>query len=157
MLQINHMIGKILVNLDKIKSELDLLPKWDDQICLQGANGETDPFCGTGRVLDLKYKEIEYNQPIFDIPYVNSIIKKHNLYRVRLMNLKPKRCYTYHHDLTKRFHIPIKTNDKCFFIVDKKVIQFPADGNYYILDTTKNHTAINASKEDRIHLVGNFT
>ena len=50
------------------------------------------------------------------------------------MNLKPKKCYTYHYDLTKRFHIPIETNDKCFFIVDKKVIQFPADGNYYILD-----------------------
>ena len=109
-----------------------------------------------GRVLDLKYKEIEYNQPIFDMPYVNSIIKEHNLYRVRLMNLKPKRCYTYHYDLTKRFHIPIETNDKCFFIVDKKVVQFPADGNYYILDTTKNHTAIYASKEDRIHLIGNF-
>ena len=72
------------------------------------------------------------------------------------MNLKPKRCYTYHYDLTKRFHIPIKTNDKCFFIVDKEVIQFPADGNHYILDTTKNHTAINASKEDRIHLIGNL-
>ena len=55
-----------MYDLDKIKSELDLLPKWDDQICLQGANGETDPFCGTGRVLDLKYKEIEYNEPIFD-------------------------------------------------------------------------------------------
>ena len=145
-----------MYDLNKIKSELDLLPKWDDQICLQGANGETDPFCGTGRVLDLKYKEIEYNQPIFDIPYVNSIIKEHNLYRVRLMNLKSKRCYTYHHDLTKRFHIPIKTNDKCLFIVDKEVIQFPADGNHYILDTTKNHTAINASKEDRIHLIGNL-
>ncbi len=93
-----------MYDLNKLKSELDLLPKWDDQICLQGANGESDPFCGTGRVLDLKYKEIEYNQPIFDMPYVNSIIKEHNLYRVRLMNLKPKRCYTYHYDLTKRFH-----------------------------------------------------
>ena len=46
-----------MYDLNKIKSELDLLPKWDDQICLQGANGETDPFCGTGRVLDLKYKD----------------------------------------------------------------------------------------------------
>ena len=46
-----------MYDLNKIKSEFDLLPKWDDQICLQGANGETDPFCGTGRVLDLYYKE----------------------------------------------------------------------------------------------------
>ena len=107
------------------------------------------------RVLDLKYKEIEYNQPIFDI-LLNSIIKEHDLYRVRLMNLKPKRCYTYHHDLTKRFHIPIETNDRCFFIVEKEVLHFPADGNYFILDTTKNHTALNASMSDRLHLIGNL-
>ena len=145
-----------MYDLNKIKSEINLLPSFDEQICLQGTKTNKDPFAGTGRVLDLPEKEIEFTYPIFDIPYLNSIIKEHNLYRVRLMNLKPKRCYTYHYDLTKRFHIPIETNDKCFFIVDKEVIQLPADGNYYIVDTTKNHTAINASKKDRIHLIGNF-
>ena len=145
-----------MYDLNKIKEEIKTLPKYKEQICLQGTETNKDPFAGTGRVLDLPEKEIEFTYPLFDIPYINSIIKEHNLYRVRLMNLKPKRCYTYHYDLTKRFHIPIETNDKCFFIVDKKVVQFPADGNYYILDTTKNHTAINASKEDRIHLIGNF-
>tara|TARA_B110000858_G_scaffold188468_1_gene234034 strand:+ start:390 stop:830 length:441 start_codon:yes stop_codon:yes gene_type:complete len=145
-----------MYDLNIIKKEIKILPEYKDQICLQGANGEKDPFSGIGRVLDLKYKEIEYNQPIFDIPYINSIIEEHHLYRVRLMVLKPKRCYTYHYDLTKRFHIPIKTNEKCFFIVDKEVLQFPADGNYYILDTTKNHTALNGSMEDRLHLVGNL-
>ena len=63
-----------MYDLNKIKSELDLLPKWEDQICLQGANDETDPFCGTGKAIDLKYKEIEYNQPIFDIPYVCKVL-----------------------------------------------------------------------------------
>lgn len=145
-----------MYDLNKIKSELDLLPKWDDQICLQGANDETDPFCGTGKAIDLKYKEIEYNQPIFDMPYVNSIIKEHNLYRVRLMNLKSKTCYTYHKDQCKRFHIPIITNENCFFIVEEKIIRYPADGNYCIVDTDKKHTAINASREDRIHLIGNL-
>jgi hypothetical protein len=72
------------------------------------------------------------------------------------MQLKSLSCYSYHQDWDKRFHIPLKTNDKCFFIVDKKFIQFPADGNHYILDTTKMHTAINASLEDRIHLIGNI-
>ena len=145
-----------MYDLNKIKDEIKTLPNWKEQICLQGTKTIKDHFVGTGRAIDLPEKEIEFTYPLFDIPYINSIIKEHNLYRVRLMNLKPKRCYTYHYDLTKRFHIPIETNDKCFFIVDKKVVQFPADGNYYILDTTKNHTAINASKEDRIHLIGNF-
>ena len=145
-----------MYDLNKIKSEINLLPSFDEQICLQGTKTNKDPFAGTGRVLNLPEKEIEFTYPIFDIPYINSIIEEHHLYRVRLMVLKPKRCYTYHYDLTKRFHIPIKTNDKCFFIVDKEVVQFPADGNYYILDTTKNHTALNGSMEDRLHLIGNL-
>ena len=110
-----------MYDLDKIKSELDLLPSWEEQICLQGANGEEDPFCGTGRVLELKYKEIEYNQPIFDLPYINSIIEEHNLYRVRLMKLKSKTCYSYHQDQCKRFHIPLITNDNCFFVFEDEI------------------------------------
>ena len=145
-----------MIDIDKILEEMKVLPDYDEQISLQGVKDNKDPFMGIGKVLELKYKEKEFIYPIFDMPYINSIIKEHNLYRVRIMKLKSKRCYTYHYDLSKRFHIPLITNDKCFFIVDKKVIQFPADGNYYILDTTKMHTAINASKEDRIHLVGNL-
>ena len=56
----------------------------------------------------------------------------------------------------KRFHIPLITNDNCFFVVDDKIVRYPADGNYYIVDTTKKHTAVNASWEDRIHLIGNL-
>ena len=46
------------------------------------------------------------------------------------------------------------TNDKCFFIINSQVKQYPADGNYYVVDTTQMHTAINASKKDRIHIIG---
>jgi len=72
------------------------------------------------------------------------------------MNLKSKTCYTYHQDYGKRFHIPIITNDSCFFVIDDKIKRYPADGNYYIIDTTKKHTAVNASWKDRIHLIGNL-
>ena len=70
------------------------------------------------------------------------------------MRLKSKECYTYHWDHLKRIHIPLITNEKCFFIVDNKLSQLPADGNYHMVDTTKMHTAINASWEDRLHIVG---
>ena len=33
----------------------------------------------------------------------------------------------------------------------------PANGNHYIADTTKPHTFVNASREERIHIVGGFT
>ena len=69
-------------------------------------------------------------------------------------------CYSYHKDPTKRIHIPLITNDKCFMVIDDIVHRYPADGNYYISDTTKMHTAVNGSWEDRVHIVGcidNFT
>ena len=74
-----------MYDLNKIKDEIKTLPEYKEQICLQGTKTNKDPFAGTGRVLDLPEKEIEFTYPIFDIPYLNSIIKEHNLYRVRLI------------------------------------------------------------------------
>ena len=145
-----------MYDLNKIKNELKILPKWKEQICLQGTETIKDPFAGIGSARDLPEKEVQFTYPLFDIPYINSIIKEHNLYRVRLMRLKSKTCYSYHQDQGKRFHIPLITNDNCFFVVDDKIVRYPADGNYYIVDTTKKHTAVNASWEDRIHLIGNL-
>ena len=144
-----------MYDLNKIKDEIKTLPKWKEQICLQGTTTIKNPFVGVGKVADLPVKEKEFIYPLFDLPYINSIIKEHNLYRVRLMNLKSKTCYSYHQDYGKRFHIPIITNDNCFFVIDDKIKRYPADGNWYIIDTTLKHTAVNASREDRIHLVGN--
>ena len=144
------------IDLQKIKDEIKTLPQWKEQICLQGTKTIKDHFVGTGKAIDLPEKEIEFTYTLFDIPYINSIIKNFNLYRVRLMNLKSKTCYSYHKDQCKRFHIPIITNENCFFIVDEKIVRCPADGNYYVIDTTKKHTAVNASFEDRIHLIGNL-
>ena len=136
--------------------EIETLPKWDEQICLQGTETIKNPFAGIGKVVDLPEKEKEFVWPIFILPYLNSIIKEHSLHRVRLMKLKSKTCYSYHQDLGKRFHIPIITNDNCFFVIDDKIVRYPADGNWHIIDTTKKHTAVNASWEDRIHLIGNL-
>ncbi len=145
-----------MYDLNKIKYEIQDLPNWEDQICLQGTKTIKDPYAGIGSARDLPEKEIEFKYPLFDFPYLNSIIEEHNLHRVRLMNLKSKTCYSYHKDQGKRFHIPIITNENCFFVVDEEIKRFPADGNYYILDTDKKHTAINASWYDRIHLIGNL-
>ena len=73
-----------------------------------------------------------------------------------MMLMKPRTCYYYHNDNTKRLHIPVETNENCFLLVDSKLLHLPADGSAYTVDTTKMHTALNASKEDRIHIVGAF-
>ena len=144
------------LDLDKIKKELEILPDYNEQIALQGTKDNLDPFyaCGAEIFNNTGKREHEFDTPIFDMPYINSIIKDLKMYRTRVMILKPKTCYTYHQDTTKRIHIPLVTNDKCFFIINSQVKHYPADGNYYVVDTTQMHTALNASKEDRIHIIG---
>ena len=97
------------LDLDKIKKELEILPKYDEQIALQGTKDNLDPFyaCNAEIFNNTNKREHEFNTPIFDIPYINSIIKDLKMYRTRVMKLKPKTCYTYHQDTTKRIHIPL--------------------------------------------------
>lgn len=143
------------IDINKVLEEIKILPKFSSQIGIQGTDDNLDPFRGCGYYVDLApYKEKDFNVPIFDMPYTNSIIRDLKMFRTRLMRLKSKECYTYHWDHKKRLHVPLITNEKCFFIVDKELLQLPADGKSYVVDTTKMHTAINASWEDRLHLVG---
>ena len=90
------------------------------------------------------------------MPYTKTILEDLRMYRTRAMNLRSKTCYSYHKDPTRRIHIPLVTNENCFIIVDDIINRYPADGGYYIVDTTRKHTAVNASWEERIHLVGCF-
>ena len=147
----------MIYDLKRIKDELKILPEWEDQICLQGTKTNKDPFGGIGEGKKIHGYELEFKYPLFDMPYINSIIEEHELYRVRIMRLKSKTCYSYHQDWDKRFHIPIITNDECFFVIEDIISRYPADGNFYIIDTTKKHTAVNASWEDRIHLIGDMS
>jgi hypothetical protein len=144
------------IDIDKILCELSDLPEYNDQIMLQSVPGyPADPFYGIGRIKELNHKEEEFCIPTFpNMIYTNSVIMSLGLYRTRLMKMKPKTCYTYHRDPSQRIHIPLVTNEKCMFIIDDQVYRYPADGNWYQIDTTQWHTAINASWEDRIHIVG---
>jgi len=143
------------IDIKRILLELEYLPEYDTQIMLQGVNGILDPFYGIGNLKTADHYEEEFHFPLFEkLEYTNKIIKDLRIVRTRVMRMKPKTCYTYHRDWTKRLHIPLITNENCMFIIDDEVKRYPADGNYYIVDTTKMHTAINASFEERIHIVG---
>jgi hypothetical protein len=142
------------IDIERILLETQILPEYKTQLALQKVPGTN--LTSEGALSDLDdVSENMFVEFIYNMPYTNSILKAHNVYRARIINLKPKTNYTYHQDPTKRFHIPLITNDSCFFIIDDKVIRYPADGNYYIVDTTKLHTAVNASSsENRIHILG---
>ena len=84
----------------------------------------------------------------------NSMAAYHIFGRMRLMKLSGRQCMSLHVDLERRIHIPIITNENCLMIVDDEVIHMPADGNAYLVDTKKRHTALNSNKDfDRIHLM----
>ena len=153
---------KIIDNVDinTIREELHPFPK--ETVCLQGISQSQDPSYGTGGVKDfvhspdkkMRDQEKEFIFPLFNIPYINSIIEKFNMFRTRIMVQDSKTCYTYHQDFTPRIHIPLITNENCFFILDDTLHRLKGDGSVYWVDTVKKHTAVNASWETRIHLVG---
>ena len=127
-----------------------------DQICLQGVNKFVDPYYGSRGMLevDSELTENDFCVNLFpDMKYTNSLIGDLGCKRTRIMRMKPKTCLSYHYDRTWRVHVPLITNSKCFLLIDGTAYHVPADGAYKV-NTTKYHTAINASFEARTHLVG---
>jgi len=141
----------ISIDIDHILLEISSLPEYNEQLSLQissqGASAE-------GRFNNLSSSEKDFNHFAYDLPYTNSVISSLGMYRTRLMKMTEKTCYTYHWDPSKRMHIPLVTNDDCFFVIEDQVSRYPADGSHYLVDTTKKHTFVNASRFERIHIVG---
>ncbi len=103
--------------------------------------------------------------PHFAGTYVEEVIEElknlhgYKLGRVRILALKPRECYTWHIDPEEyRVHIPIKTNPGAMFIWKSEsgeliTERMPNPGKVYEFDVKTFHTALNAWKEPRIHLV----
>lgn len=150
------------IDLEKLKEEVAGV-EYDTQICLQGIDEHMDPFLAIGtegsknsweRKQNHNYMPIDFVEPLFELPYLNSIMKKHRMFYSRLMLVKPKTCYSYHKDRCKRIHIPLVTNEDAWFVLDKQIFHLPADGSVYLVDTTNMHTVVNTSSENRTHFVG---
>lgn len=128
------------------------------QTGLQYRKGE-DPWSdavGVWKQSTTEWKDENFINPFFKGTIFEEIIKKYQIKRTRLMWAKPFACYSMHQDVSPRLHIPIITNPDCYFVFkDLAPIHMPA-GKVYWTDTTKAHTAMNCSKEWRLHLVGSF-
>lgn len=105
-----------------------------------------------------KFKETDFSETcdIFKGTYIESVIdtikQQYPIVRGRFMKMMHKTCLTMHTDKSKRIHIPIYTNKNCLMIVNGEIIHMPF-ANTYLVDTTVPHTALNASKDSRVHLV----
>ena len=78
--------------------------------------------------------------------------ERYMLGRVRIMKSLPKSCLSWHRDLSVRLHYPLKTQTGCKMVIEDTVFSIPAN-EWWLTDTLKWHTAFNASKEPRVHIV----
>lgn len=77
--------------------------------------------------------------------------------RVRLMRLAPKSCLSIHKDSTRRYHYAVTTTPDCYLVEMRDGTgtfhHIPADGRLYEMDARLTHTAVNAGREGRVHIV----
>lgn len=85
----------------------------------------------------------------------NELRTSYRLGRFRVMISKRSSCLSWHMDEQPRLHYPLKTQRGCFMIVEDEPRHLKK-GVTYLVDTVKWHTAVNASREIRIHLVANI-
>ena len=138
------------------------------QLCLThtryNVTEEEKLYFGTGSLLldgnPNKVKTNETDFTVFNDRFKNtSLYELYNLVpnvgRFRIMVMDGPKCYTVHKDFTKRYHLVIQSNEKCFFVFPdlNELVKIPFDMNLYELNTLHSHTFVNGSRERRIHLV----
>jgi hypothetical protein len=83
---------------------------------------------------------------------IDAVNTRYSAYRGRLMMMPYKQCLSMHSDATNRIHIPLITNPYCFMVIANGVYRL-ATNKTYIVNTRIDHTAVNAGRYNRIHLV----
>jgi len=135
---------------------------WPDQIYVSSIDGKTYSYPGGDDfTIKYNYKESDFNivNNVFKDTYVeevyNDVSANYDVARCRFMILEPpmKRAYSYHSDISKRIHIPLRTDRNCMFLIEDIVHRMDKLGQAYHLDTTYKHSALNLGWEPRIHLM----
>jgi hypothetical protein len=79
-------------------------------------------------------------------------------YRARITCLAAGKSSRWHIDVPPekyavRLHVPIFTNEKCFFETRTETEHLVADGSAYLLYVNREHRVINEGTTDRYHLI----
>ena len=148
-------IAPILEYYHSIESEI----KWTDygrkgkQAGIQYLSGQ-DPW--SGAVGRSQGRELQYDQlnPYFTGTIFEQIINRYNFKRTRLIWVGSMSCYSMHVDSTPRVHIPLITNNDCYFVFKNLIPVHLASGFVHYTNTKFLHTFMNCSEKPRLHLVG---
>lgn len=172
-LEVDYDLSKLLA---EVNSLIQVCPFFEttNQISLKirpksKFSNELDQFQdGIGSLFDFDNKiwtghESQFSilHPRLEGSYIHQIIEQLEttfpvkIGRLRIMRLKARACYSWHFDQDEyRFHIPLLTNPNCFFMTKEWGLEsMPVCGRLYTARTNVFHSAMNCSKEDRIHLV----
>ena len=128
---------------------------------IQGVPGRDETYDSlVGHFYGKEFSESDVNEvlDIFSGTETEQSILKINEYtktcRARYLTMLPTQAYRMHIDSGWRLHIPIVTNDECFFFHKGEVPYYmEADGSSYIVSVDHTHTAMNLSEEKRTHIV----
>ena len=135
------------------------LPFESHQIHVSSPDGSTYIYeSGDLSKTNLDQNDFTKLNKLFKDTYVeevyNSLDKEYDICRGRFMRLDPiKPNYTYHYDISNRLHIPLQTNDMCYFMENGEEVKMQTLGQLYELETTYEHTAFNTSNKPRVHFV----
>lgn len=103
-------------------------------------------------------KNYQYNYDIFqNIPYTKETIDMisdiFSFDSVNYRYIMPNTAYNWHLDTGSNcLHIPLITNEGCWFVYANKSFSMPSDGSLYTVNNGKHHTFVNAGSEPRLHL-----
>jgi aspartyl/asparaginyl beta-hydroxylase (cupin superfamily) len=104
------------------------------------------------------FKTKEANDEVEEIYKNLELLINGKVIRSEVINMSPNSRIRTHKDRTdllyvaRRFHIPIITNKKCTFTVEREQFYLEV-ANLYELNNRKYHSVENDSNENRVHLI----
>jgi len=102
----------------------------------------------------------EFNEDLKDTYFYEvykTLSTMYNLGRVRLLQIQPKRCLSWHIDQQERIHVPIISNSGNILAILNKCYFLPADGSSYIVNLILTHSAFNGGFEPRYNFLCSIT
>ncbi len=161
-----RVLGKVPQNLlENFSRELNLIEDWAHSD-FDRAGGITLPktvYYSYGRRPEPFQVESEQVlkirsafRPLSD--WVETVFPNHVLFKCDISCALPHSIIPYHYDHcwfnehASRIHIPIITNDQCFFLSEDRLNHLPA-GSYYEVNNRILHSFWNKSSSNRIHAI----
>ena len=158
-LKLQFDIERLRKEIEELTNRVPLAFERTRQLALHSFSSSTDPWYDGCRKQREIGNDADYTvlHPELKGTYVDEIFNRlpFTPFRARLMVLDPGVCYSMHNDETPRYHIAVNTSSgaRFVFVERQQVIHIPADGRIYFVDTRQTHTAFNAGKTPRMHIV----